>query len=86
MLRIDCPYCGPRDHAEFTYGGDAARERPRHDDGDPERWYAYVFLRDNPRGPNREFWHHLHGCRQWLVLERDTLTHVITSVRSARQT
>jgi sarcosine oxidase subunit delta len=84
MLRIDCPYCGLRDHAEFAFGGDAARERPGHDDVDFERWYAYVFLRDNPRGPAREFWHHVHGCRQWLVVERDTLTHAITSVRSAR--
>ena len=23
MLRINCPFCGERDHSEFTYGGDA---------------------------------------------------------------
>jgi len=84
MLRIDCPYCGLRDHAEFTYGGDATRARPNFDDSDFERWFAYVFLRDNPRGPHREFWQHVHGCRQWLVVERDTLTHEIASVRPAR--
>ena len=22
MIRIKCPYCGERDHSEFTYGGD----------------------------------------------------------------
>ncbi|MBX6323504.1 MAG: sarcosine oxidase subunit delta, partial [Rhodospirillaceae bacterium] len=83
MLRIDCPFCGPRDHAEFAYGGDATRERPPLD-ADIETWYAYVFLRENPRGPTREFWHHVHGCRQWLVVERDTLTHEIGAVRPAR--
>lgn len=84
MLRIDCPYCGLRDHTEFAFGGDAARQRPDHTDTDFERWYAYVFLRDNPRGPGHEFWQHVHGCRQWLVVERDTLTHDIASVRPAR--
>lgn len=84
MLRIDCPYCGLRDHAEFAYGGDAARARPDHADTDFERWYDYVFLRDNPRGTTREFWHHVHGCRQWLVVERDTLSHEIGAVLPAR--
>ncbi|NBQ83840.1 MAG: sarcosine oxidase subunit delta, partial [Alphaproteobacteria bacterium] len=23
MIRIDCPFCGLRDHSEFSYGGDA---------------------------------------------------------------
>ena len=85
MLRIDCPYCGLRDHGEFAYGGDANRRRPGLDDTDFERWHDYVFLRDNPRGPTREFWQHVHGCRQWLVVERDTLTHRIASVRPARE-
>lgn len=84
MLRIDCPYCGLRDHTEFAFGGDATRQRPDHTDTDFERWYAYVFLRDNPRGPGHEFWQHVHGCRQWLVVERDTLTHDIASIRPAR--
>jgi methylglutamate dehydrogenase subunit B len=84
MLRIDCPYCGLRDHAEFAYGRDANRPRPALDDTDFERWYDYVFLRDNPLGATREFWHHIHGCRQWLVIERNTLTHDITSVTPAR--
>ena len=84
MLRIDCPYCGLRDHAEFAYGGDATRVRPDHADTDFGRWNDYVFLRDNPRGPTREFWHHVHGCRQWLVVERDTLNHQIGAVRPAR--
>lgn len=83
-MRIECPYCGLRDHSEFAYGGDATRRMPDLADNDFERWYDYVFLRDNPRGPNKEFWQHVHGCRQWLLVERDTLTHAVGSVTPAR--
>ena len=24
MIRIKCPYCGERDHSEFSYGGDGS--------------------------------------------------------------
>ena len=84
MLRIPCPVCGVRDHEEFTYLGDAAPVRPAHDDGDGGRWFAYVYLRDNPRGAIREYWHHLHGCREWVIVERDTLTHEISGAELAR--
>jgi methylglutamate dehydrogenase subunit B len=83
-MRITCPYCGPRDASEFGYGGDASRERPKLTDTDIDRWLAYVYERDNPRGALQEFWQHLHGCRQWLIAERDTSTHAISSVVSAR--
>jgi methylglutamate dehydrogenase subunit B len=85
MLRIDCPCCGPRDHDEFRYGGDASITRPAHDDRDSEAWFRYVFVRANPRGAHREFWQHVLGCRQWLVVERDTATHAIGRVRLARE-
>lgn len=83
-MRIDCPFCGARDSSEFQYYGDASRDRPDITDTDVERWYSYVYERDNPKGPHKEFWHHLHGCRQWLVVERDTFTHEIRSVGTAR--
>jgi sarcosine oxidase subunit delta len=67
MLLIPCPHCGPRDQAEFTCGGDATVPR----DG------AAHFLRDNPRGPLDEHWHHSAGCRTWFRIRRDTLTHEI---------
>ncbi|MGK9168422.1 sarcosine oxidase subunit delta [Inquilinus limosus] len=85
MLRIDCPCCGPRDHDEFRYGGDASVARPAPDDQDFEAWYAYVFVRANPKGIHREYWQHVMGCRQWLVVARDTTSHVITSVSLARE-
>ena len=85
MLRIDCPVCGLRDETEFSYGADATIVRPAMEEADPKIWLDYVFYRDNPRGPHTEYWHHVLGCRQWLVLERNTLTHEIGTCRLARE-
>lgn len=82
MLRIPCPFCGPRDHTEFSYIGDASVEIPALDASE-EAWFEAVFLRENPRGPLREMWQHVQGCRCFLVVERDTLTHEITGARLA---
>ena len=83
MLRIRCPFCGLRDHAEFSYEGDATVDWPDIGDEDRKAWHRAVFLRHNPAGPHREFWQHSSGCRMWLVVERDTITHEITSVEAA---
>ena len=83
MLRIPCPFCGARDHAEFSYGGDATVAYPPIESTDARAWYEAVFLRENPRGPHKEYWHHAQGCRLWLVVERDTMTHEITSAKPA---
>jgi len=83
MLRIQCPFCGERDHSEFTYGGDATIAYPPLD-APLEAWIDAVYVRANPKGPHRERWHHSDGCRLWLVVERDTLTHEIKSVVPAR--
>jgi sarcosine oxidase subunit delta len=64
------------------YLGDSAPERPDPEAVDAlERFIAYVYLRDNAAGPHREFWYHSAGCQAWLVVERDTRTHEILSVR-----
>lgn len=84
MIRIKCPFCGDRDHGEFTYAGDATKTRPAHGSTVMEDWFDYIYLRDNPKGPHREYWHHAHGCRQWLIVERDTLTHEVTNVCFAK--
>ena len=78
MIRITCPHCGPRDHDEFSYAGDAGKLRP----ADPETataedWHRYVYLRDNPRGPHLEYWHHVQGCRAYVKVLRDTATHAV---------
>ena len=77
MLLIECPWCGSRDHIEFTYSGDATVRRPAPEAGQAA-FADYVYLRDNPRGPHRELWHHTGGCRRFLEVERNTLTHEIT--------
>lgn len=77
MLRIPCPHCGVRDYTEFHYAGDATKLRPAHDAGDLQAWHDYVFLFDNPKGAHLEYWQHVEGCRQWLVLERDTATNTV---------
>lgn len=81
-MLIACPYCGARDAQEFTYRGDAAPVRP--DPAAPdveEKFHDYVYLRDNPAGAHRELWHHSAGCRRWVEVERDTLTHAIAATR-----
>ena len=76
-MLIPCPVCGLRDHGEFTYGGDATVVRPDIGDSDVEHWAAYVYDRGNPRGQHQEYWHHVHGCRQWIIVVRDTEGHDI---------
>ena len=89
-MRITCPYCGERGNEEFSYLGDAAPERPRDDAIAPmdaagmQRWTDYVYLRGNPAGAHRELWQHVGGCRAWLVVSRNTVTHTITKVEVAR--
>lgn len=82
MIRIDCPFCGVRDHTEFSYEGDATVEYPALD-ASQDAWFEAVFLRDNPRGPHKELWRHIYGCGTFLEVERDTLTHEISSVKIA---
>jgi Sarcosine oxidase delta subunit len=80
---IHCPHCGVRPKEEFSIRGDAVPQRPA-PSADDEAWYAYVFVRDNPKGRVREYWHHAGGCRRWLVVERDNaMSHEVFSVRDA---
>ncbi|MHC5654179.1 sarcosine oxidase subunit delta [Stappia sp.] len=82
-MRIDCPCCGLRDVAEFSYGGDGTLTRPDLSVTEAEPFAAYVYDRENPRGPHTELWHHISGCRHWLRVVRDTATHEILSVEPA---
>lgn len=82
MIRIACPFCGTRDHSEFTYEGDATVTYPALD-ASREEWFEAVFLRDNPRGEHREFWKHAFGCGAFLEVVRDTVTHEISGVKIA---
>ncbi|MBA2951081.1 sarcosine oxidase subunit alpha family protein [Streptomyces himalayensis] len=84
MLLIPCPWCGPRDEAEFHYGGQAHVPYPE----DPaslsdEEWARYLFFRDNAKGPFAERWSHAAGCRRWFNAVRDTSTNEILAVYRA---
>ena len=93
-MRIACPFCGERENGEFTYLGDAKPKRPAMvaldggvgAAGEAEAFYDYVYLRDNVAGEMSEYWYHGGGCRSWLIVERNTLTHEIKSVRPASGT
>ena len=82
MQLLNCPFCGPRDQSEFTYLREAAPVPAI--DADTAAWHRFVYLRENERGPHAEWWHHNHGCRQVLHIVRDTMTHEIISIESAR--
>jgi heterotetrameric sarcosine oxidase delta subunit len=79
-MRIPCPFCGDRDVSEFVYRGDASAVRPSEDEG----FYEYVYVRDNPAGALREHWYHAQGCRNWLAVERDTVSHQVFAAALAR--
>jgi heterotetrameric sarcosine oxidase delta subunit len=73
---IECPWCGPREEVEFSYGGQAHVPYP----ADPaalsdEQWAHYVFFRDNTAGVWAERWMHATSCRRWFNAVRDTRTH-----------
>ena len=83
-MRISCPLCGTRDLREFTYLGDATVTRPNPNSTDAlGKFVDYVYLRDNPAGPHREFWYHGVACQAWLVVHRNTVTHEILDVELA---
>lgn len=85
MLLIHCPFCGPRNETEFTYGGPALALRP----ADPAAmsdvdWVDWLTVPPNPMGPVEERWWHARGCGAWLTIRRHTVTHEITEVRLGR--
>ena len=83
-MLIPCPWCGERDVTEFTYGGDANARQPA-DSAPLDEWAAYVYLRDNPCGPHDELWQHSAGCRRWIRVRRNTLTHEVLGSMSAKE-
>jgi sarcosine oxidase subunit delta len=81
MLQIECPWCGPRDENEFSYGGEAHIVRPADPDAlSDEEWADYLFMRSNTKGVFREQWCHSAGCRRWFNAERDTVTYRFKSI------
>jgi sarcosine oxidase, subunit delta len=83
MLSIRCPYCLElRTDADLVFGHEAGVSRP----ADPalasdDEWTNYLYMRANHKGVSEELWCCAHGCGQWFLVSRDSLTHVVTSVR-----
>jgi sarcosine oxidase, subunit delta len=79
VLLIECPWCGPRDQSEFSWGGEAGNDYPHNPETlTDSEWSDYLFMRHNVKGVQREQWVHVHGCRRWFIVERDTVSYRIT--------
>jgi sarcosine oxidase subunit delta len=81
MQLIECPWCGPREEIEFSYGGEAHVPYPAEPAAlDDTEWAHYVFFRSNTKGLFAERWMHGVGCRRWFNALRDTVTYRFAAV------
>jgi sarcosine oxidase subunit alpha len=76
---LNCPNCGPRDVAEFRYGGQILPEPPS-----PLPLFPSEGERGRGEGAGanlpevqHERWYHRHGCRRWLSARRDVRTNEV---------
>ena len=76
MIRIPCPWCGPRNATEFHHRGEA-NPRPDASAADEESWRRYLYFRRNSNGWVDESWYHAAGCRRVISLRRNTTTNEI---------
>jgi sarcosine oxidase subunit delta len=72
MKILTCPLNGPRNIAEFTYGGEYHPE-PDPGTSDDRDWAEHVFFDDNRAGVVVEWWCHTASAF-WFLAERDTRT------------
>ena len=80
-MRIDCPHCGLRFQRRIHHQGVRSRRLVRAADAGTRCIRRLRLRRQETSGAaRREHWHHAGGCRAWLVVERNTLTHEIYSV------
>lgn len=71
MKIMTCPLNGPRNIAEFVYGGEVVAMPDPNGSTDVE-WADYVFLEENRAGVVREWWCHA-PTSFWFIAERDTV-------------
>lgn len=76
MKILNCPLNGPRNIAEFTYGGEY-RKPLDPDSATGRAWAEQVFFPDNPDGLVLEWWLHT-ASSFWFLAERDTRTDEVT--------
>ena len=75
---LPCPTCGPRPVDEYSYGGEVT-SRPSSSE-DERGLFSYLYFRRNVAGPQREWWFHSSGCREWFQAERDTRTNEVLQI------
>ena len=80
MIRIPCPYCGPRNSSEFAYLGELTA-RPPAGAVEPSEWRRYLYEKKNPAGWTDEKWYHSSGCRKFFIVERHTVTNEVRATR-----
>ena len=82
MILLNCPNCGPRNAAEFRFGGEY-NPRPKNPLETPEaQWADYVYMRANTMGVQTEWWYHRSGCQLWFLARRDTDTNQVFATKT----
>ena len=87
-MLIPCPHCGLRPSEEFTPKGLAEAPRPPiggEDRPEDDAWQDYLHTRTNRAGETDEYFHHALGCRSWVVVHRNTLTHEVSGATLASE-
>jgi len=72
VLILDCPNCGPRNVQEFRYGGEYNPRPAPTQEVNSAAWTAYLYMRHNRLGVQKEWWYHRAGCGLWFLAERHT--------------
>jgi sarcosine oxidase subunit delta len=57
------------------------RERPSEGSEGESKWIGYLYFRENPSGPLKEWWCHEKGCGLWFIALRDTSTQEVSWTR-----
>jgi sarcosine oxidase subunit delta len=63
MMRLVCPFCGPRELREFQFH----KTLP----AGPGSVFARTYERIDHPERSVEHWQHVEGCRAWLLVERN---------------
>jgi heterotetrameric sarcosine oxidase delta subunit len=83
MQSFTCPWCGPRSQIEFSYcrAAESVATTPMPEQGSAPQGHTgeleRIYLRGNHIGVQEEIWQHTYGCRGWLRITRNNLTHEV---------
>jgi sarcosine oxidase subunit delta len=72
MNQLHCPFCGARELHEFEF-----RKTRANVDSSA---FSKVYLRVDSVDLSVEYWQHVHGCRSWLLVQRNPSTGAILGV------